>query len=184
MRDVWAAPTEGWNWAAGVSQGWFGIDSIVEEPLLMTGPMWLRGDKLEPVPNLAKSWKWSDDGTQLTMNLVKGIKWSDGQPFTADDVMFTWEDVILDPGVVKALDQAQHLADRRPGYQPGEGRRLHDQVDLPGRRMPTYKLFDMNELNWSIAPAHVHKPFHPKYNTAARTTRSSRTTCRPTRCRW
>src|SRR5215208_5010321 len=62
LRDVWAAPTEGWNWAAGVSQGWFGIEAIVQEPLVMTGPIWLRGDKLEPVPNLAMSWEWSSDG--------------------------------------------------------------------------------------------------------------------------
>ena len=43
LRDVWAAPTEGWNWAAGVSQGWFGIEAIVQEPLLMIGPIWLPG---------------------------------------------------------------------------------------------------------------------------------------------
>ena len=48
------------------------------------------------------SWEWSSDGKSLTMPLVKGIKWSDGQPFSADDVMFTWNDIILDPGVVKA----------------------------------------------------------------------------------
>ena len=68
----------------------------------MTGPMWLRGDALEPLPNIAKSWEWSEDGKQLTMNLIKGAKWSDGEPFTADDVMFTWEDIVLDPNVVKA----------------------------------------------------------------------------------
>jgi len=37
----------------------------------MTGPMWLRGDALEPLPNIAKSWTWSDDGMQLTMNMAK-----------------------------------------------------------------------------------------------------------------
>jgi peptide/nickel transport system substrate-binding protein len=162
MRDVWAAPTEGWNWAAGVSQGWFGIEAIVQEPLLMTGPMWLRGDALEPVPNLAMSWEWSDDGMQLTMPLVKGIKWSDGQPFTADDVMFTWEDIILDPGVTKAWT-------KRSAWQI-EGKDINlEKVDdytirwtFPVAR-PAYKLFDMNELTWSVAPSHVLKPFHPKY---------------------
>jgi peptide/nickel transport system substrate-binding protein len=35
----------------------------------------------------------------LTMNLIEGAKWSDGVPFTADDVMFTYENYILDPNV-------------------------------------------------------------------------------------
>src|SRR5215213_6745198 len=162
LRDVWAAPTEGWNWAAGVSQGWFGIEAIVQEPLLMTGPMWLRGDTLEPVPNLATSWEWSADGKSLTMPLVKGIKWSDGQPFTADDVMFTWNDIILDPGVTKAWT-------KRSAWQLDGKDITLEKVDdntikwtFPVEK-PTYKLFDMNELTWSVAPAHVLKPFHPTY---------------------
>lgn len=37
------------------------------------------------VPNVAKSWEWNDDYTELTFHLRKGHKWSDGAPFTADD---------------------------------------------------------------------------------------------------
>jgi peptide/nickel transport system substrate-binding protein len=163
LRDVWASPTVGWNWAAGVSQGWFGIEAIVQEPLLMIGPIWLRGDKIEPVPNIAKDWQWSDDGMSLTMNLVKGIKWSDGQPFTADDVLFTWNDIILDPGVTKAWT-------KRSTWQiDGKDISLEKVDDYTIKwtfpvAKPTYELYNMDELNWSIAPAHVHKPFHPKYN--------------------
>jgi peptide/nickel transport system substrate-binding protein len=35
---------------------------------------------MEPLPNLAKSWSWSDDGKVLTMKLIEGAKWSDGDP--------------------------------------------------------------------------------------------------------
>src|SRR5471030_62940 len=35
------------------------------------------------VPDLATSWKWSDDGRQLTFTLQKGVTWHDGKPFTA-----------------------------------------------------------------------------------------------------
>ena len=38
------------------------------------------------VPNVAKSWKWNDDYTEITFTLRKGHRWSDGAPFTADDV--------------------------------------------------------------------------------------------------
>ena len=41
------------------------------------------------IPALAKSWKVSRDGLNYTFHLRKGLKWSDGEPFTADDVIFT-----------------------------------------------------------------------------------------------
>jgi len=43
------------------------------------------------VPDLAKSWSWSEDGTQLTFRLREGVKWHDGKPFTANDVKCTWD---------------------------------------------------------------------------------------------
>ncbi len=39
------------------------------------------------VPDLAKSWSWSADGKDLTFKLQEGVKWHDGQPFTAKDVV-------------------------------------------------------------------------------------------------
>jgi peptide/nickel transport system substrate-binding protein len=63
---------------------------ITWEGLLRLGP-----DATSVVPNLAKSWKSTDGGKTLTLYLRKGIKWSDGVPFTADDIMFWWEDVVL-----------------------------------------------------------------------------------------
>ncbi len=47
------------------------------------------------VPNIAKGWDFSEDGKTFTLYLRRGMKWSDGAPFTADDILFFWEDVIL-----------------------------------------------------------------------------------------
>jgi peptide/nickel transport system substrate-binding protein len=41
------------------------------------------------VPDLAKSWKWSTDGKDLTFTLQEGVKWHDGKPFTSKDVVCT-----------------------------------------------------------------------------------------------
>ena len=37
--------------------------------------------------------EFADDFTSVTMRLRKGLKWSDGQPMTADDILFMWNDV-------------------------------------------------------------------------------------------
>src|SRR6266852_4714071 len=43
------------------------------------------------VPDLATNWSWSEDGTELTFPLRRGVKWHDGKPFTATDVKCTWD---------------------------------------------------------------------------------------------
>jgi len=48
------------------------------------------GDNMELSPGLATSWKALDD-TTWEFKLRQGVKWHDGSPFTADDVVFTWD---------------------------------------------------------------------------------------------
>src|ERR1700720_164156 len=43
------------------------------------------------VPDLAVSWSWSEDGTELTFPLRQGVRWHDGKPFTAKDIKCTWD---------------------------------------------------------------------------------------------
>src|SRR5687768_6374690 len=46
------------------------------------------------VPNVARSWTWNDDYSAITFELRDGHKWSNGEPFTAADVVFFFEDII------------------------------------------------------------------------------------------
>jgi peptide/nickel transport system substrate-binding protein len=48
-------------------------------------------------PQLATEWSSNDDSTVWTFNLREGVVWHDGEPFTADDVRFTFE-FVLSPG--------------------------------------------------------------------------------------
>ena len=50
-------------------------------------------------PELAESWTNMPDGRTWTFKLRKNLSWSDGEPLTADDVVFTWNDVIYNPGI-------------------------------------------------------------------------------------
>jgi peptide/nickel transport system substrate-binding protein len=51
---------------------------------------------LETLPEIAESWSFSEDRTELTLRLKEGVRWHDGEPVTADDVVHTF-DVLSDP---------------------------------------------------------------------------------------
>ena len=51
-------------------------------------------DQLTIVGDLAKSWEWADDGLTVTFELWENAVWSDGQPVTADDVVFSLDRMI------------------------------------------------------------------------------------------
>ena len=46
------------------------------------------------VANAARAWQVSADLSSITIHLRRGMKWSDGHPFTADDILFWYEDYL------------------------------------------------------------------------------------------
>ncbi|MFW5810217.1 MAG: ABC transporter substrate-binding protein, partial [Thermodesulfobacteriota bacterium] len=52
--------------------------------------VWIN-DQGTVVPALAESWIISEDGSEITFKLKKGIKFHNGEPFDADSVVYTWE---------------------------------------------------------------------------------------------
>lgn len=50
------------------------------------------------IPWLAEDWEHSPDGTEWTFTLREGVTWHDGEPLTADDVVFTFQYVTKGPG--------------------------------------------------------------------------------------
>lgn len=54
------------------------------------------------IPWLATEWSASDDGTQWTFTLHPDATWHDGEPVTANDVVFTWEYVTQGAGAGQA----------------------------------------------------------------------------------
>lgn len=163
MRHVVGGRPEGWNYIAGQSQGWGGIDIALSECLTRTAPLFQVDAKdTEPLPNLAKSWEWSEDGHKLTMHLVKGAKWSDGEPFNADDVMFYWEDAVIDPNVSPLGGGASPEAF-------GEGTTLKKIDDYTVEwtfkaAFPKQYLYTMAYPSFCPGPSHILKPQHPKYS--------------------
>lgn len=164
MRHVIGGRPEGWNYIGGQSQGWGGIDIGLSECLTRTGPLFeVKADELEPLPNLAKSWEWSEDGHELTMHLIEGAKWSDGDAFDADDVMFYWEDNVNDANVSPlngATPETFGVGTTLEALDPYTIKWTFKEV------RPTQYLYAMAYGTFCPGPSHILKPEHPKYNTA------------------
>ena len=65
---------------------------------LMADLIHINRETLKVEPALAKSWSASPDGLHWTIHLRQGVRFSDGHPFDADDVVFTFR-AILDEKV-------------------------------------------------------------------------------------
>lgn len=60
--------------------------AYIFEPLLVWD-----STRKELLQSLATGYRFNQDYTELTFNLLTGVVWSDGEPFTAADVSFTWD---------------------------------------------------------------------------------------------
>ncbi len=101
---------------------------------------------LIPVGDLAESWDISEDGLVYTFHLRKGVKWHDGEEFTAEDVVFTFQKV-MDPAVKSFYKSEYELVDRV------------EKVDDYTLRVYYKKVFAPSLESWglSIVPKHVLK---------------------------
>ncbi len=115
------------------------------------------------VPNVARSWKSADDFKSITFELRKGHKWSNGEPFTADDVVFFFEDIIenkdLSPETTAEWGVNVHAT------------KIDDQhvlvsFDEPFPGFLTYMATSGSYFS-TFAPSHFFKKFMPKYNPKA-----------------
>ncbi|MCU0903990.1 MAG: ABC transporter substrate-binding protein [Tabrizicola sp.] len=160
MRHVIGGRPEGWNFWAGQSYGWGGIDIGLVECLTRTGPLFtVNSADLQPLANLAKSWEWSEDGKTLTVKLIEGAKWSDGDPFDVEDIEFYWNDVIMDENVTPLMG-ASPATYNNATYATVDPYTFTLTFADP---FPEQVLYAMAYGNFCPGPSHVLKPKHPKH---------------------
>jgi len=103
---------------------------------------------------LAKSWKMSPDGRTFTLKLRKGIRFSDGHPFDADDIVFTFT-VYLDEAV-SSPQRDLLLIDGKP-LTISKLDQYTVRFSLPRPYAAAERLFD----SFAILPRHIlEKPYH------------------------
>lgn len=126
----------------------------------------------EPVlePDLAESWEFSDDGKVVTFHLRQGVKWSDGVPFTVDDILFTYYDIVLNDDMVNP----QSTRVRRLLATGGdvEMEKIDDYTFKIVMSQPYPRLIEDlfapgQTAGFHVLPKHEVKAVHPKYNPQA-----------------
>lgn len=115
-------------------------------------------------PNVLKSWEWNDDATELTAHFQEGIKWSDGEPFTADDYLFWWNEMVMDESIGLATP-----AGTRVNGEPMKLEKV-DDFTVKFAFAASHPLFvDLAARSFynsaqHLVPAHYLEKFHPKHN--------------------
>ena len=87
-------------WVAGNGAAWSnGLHQLALDTLWFIDPdEGLDGSLYNQLA--AEPWSYNEDFTEMTVKLREGILWSDGEEFTADDVVYTVETQIATPGMV------------------------------------------------------------------------------------
>ena len=100
-----AVPASGGRYVEGVTRGPERINPLFAganptdgdlASLIFSGLVRLSPDGT-PQPDLAERWEITGNGQSYTFHLRRGVAWQDGEPFTSEDVLFTYE-AITDPG--------------------------------------------------------------------------------------
>jgi len=119
------------------------------------------------LPALAKGYELSEDCKTFTLYLRKGVKWSDGHPFTVDDILFWWEDEILNDEITPVKPKMW-----MPGGKPAEFEKIDDYTLRIHFAVPNPGII-MLLAGWSgiqggfFDPKHYLKKWHIKYNPEA-----------------
>lgn len=120
--------------------------------------------------NVAESIEANEDGSVYTVHLREGLKWSDGEPYTADDVMFWYEDVYSNTELFPSKPTWSVR-----GGQPVVLEKVDDYTVTftfggPHGLLLQYWATPANDVepNQPTAyPRHYMEQFHPKYNESA-----------------
>jgi peptide/nickel transport system substrate-binding protein len=133
---------------------------------------WSSTEFPELTPNLAKGWEVSEDATEITVFLRQGAKWSDGEPFTANDILWWYEHMYLNDELVPVpspffnVDAGATLEmvdDYTVKFTFPEPNSLFAEV-----LASSVNVFGGHAINGNVgmggfAPAHYLEQFHPDF---------------------
>lgn len=133
---------------------WLAGDSASSEVTAHIYNTLIKYDKnLEFEADLAKSWDVSADGLTLTFHLQRGAQWADGTPFTARDVLATFN-AIVDPNTRTPYSQKYQLVKTAEIVDDHTFRVTYDAPFAPALSswaqlaiLPAHKLEEAEDIN-------------------------------------
>lgn len=125
--------------------------------LVRWGP---KGKKI--LPNIARKWEVSEDGRVYTFWLREDMRWSDGHPYTADDIVFWRNEILLNKEITPVV-----IREFKRGGEPVEVEKVSDTV-VRFRFKEPHGLFlkalaTGRGYECTREPAHYLKRFLPKF---------------------
>lgn len=159
VKPVDEVGTYGGTWRTFIQ----GIDgSSVYENIGYDGLVRWAPDFSGVIPNVV-SWDVGAEGREYTFHLRKGMKWSDGEPFTADDIAFCYQDVLSNEELFPVFPE--WLA---PGGTPARFAKVDDFTCTFTFAEPhaffLERLASPEGNILAASPRHYLKQFHKKYN--------------------
>lgn len=127
------------------------IRTIGYENLMRWTPDWSAA-----IPNVAQTVESLDNAREFKFTLRRGMRWSDGEPFTADDIQFWYEDILLDPALTPTIP-FWLVADGKPVMV-----KKLDEVTVVFRFASPNSLF----LHMLAAPEGAEPTSYPKHSLA------------------
>jgi peptide/nickel transport system substrate-binding protein len=118
-------------------------------------------------PGLVESWESNDDATEWTLHFREGLKWSDGEPWSTADIMFWWEDMVLNEEHTEVPpDEARSGTGTLMEMTAPDDVTIAMSFDAPAPLTADRLAMWTNRGNgptW-MEPKHYMKQFHPRYN--------------------
>lgn len=136
------------------------------EALRMQSLLFIEPDLQTLSPNILKAYEASEDYTTWTLTLRAGMKWSDGEPFTADDFVFWYEDILLNAELTPAVPVVYQSGGEPMTLTKVDDATIQVQFAQPN---PNFDL-TMSKSHWNdrmYAPKHYLQQWHIKYNEQA-----------------
>jgi peptide/nickel transport system substrate-binding protein len=116
------------------------------------------------IPNVAESFEANEDATAYTFKLREGHKWSDGTPFTTDDVMFFYEDILLNEELAQSPPTPLRSVDGSTAtFEKVDALTFRIVFNQPNGLLPL-RLAWANDDRTTRTPRHYLEQFHIKYN--------------------
>lgn len=123
-------------------------------------------DGSQVMPKVAKGWENSPDFKVWTVLLREGAKWSDGQPFTADDILFWYDNVLLNKDITPSLPKWMKNKDGSVAKVEKDGDYAVKFTYAEPNTLFLYELANKDGGDRTFAPflpAHYLKQFHPNF---------------------